>query len=73
MTETNIYIRLWDYFVERCAYVHNVTSRDAFKLQGLTPRANLIVDQSDISNSCQFGWFEWICYRDNKKHFLGHK
>ena len=54
VTETNIPIRLWDYYVEQCAYVHNMNSRSMFKLQGLTPHTALTGEQSDISNLCQF-------------------
>ena len=41
ITESNIPIRLWDYCVERCAYVHNMTSRNTFKIQGLTTYTTL--------------------------------
>ena len=57
MTESNSPIRLWDYCVERVASVHNMTSRNIFKLQGLTPHTALTEEHSDISNLCQFGWF----------------
>ena len=73
MTEGNSPIRLWDYFIERCTFIHNMTSRNIFKLQCLTPHASLTREQSDISNLCQFGWFEWVYYRDDKKNFPEHK
>ena len=40
-TERNVPIRIWDYCAERCASVHNLTSRDNFKLQSLTLCADL--------------------------------
>ena len=57
ITERNSTIRLWYYCVDTCASVHNMTSRNIFKLQGLTPHTALTEEHSDISNLCQFGWF----------------
>ena len=37
MKESNCPIRLWDYCVEWRAAVHNMTSQNNFKLQGITP------------------------------------
>ena len=73
MTESNSPIRLWANCVERCASVHNVTSRNTFKLQGLTLHAVLTGEQSDISKLCQFWWFEWVYYLADKKKFPEHK
>ena len=50
-----------------------MTSRNIFKLQGLTPHAALTVEQSYISNLFQFGWSGWVYYRDDKKIFPEHK
>ena len=73
MTESNSPIRIWDYCVERFTSIHNLTSRNMFKLQGLIPHTALIGEYSGISNLCQFCWFEWIYYRDDKKNFPEHK
>ena len=73
MKESDCPIRLWDYCVERRAAVHNVTSRSTLNFQGLTPHAALTEEQSDISNLCQFDWYEWVCYRDSSKNFPEHK
>ena len=50
-----------------------MTSRNKFKLQGLTPYTTLTGEQSDISNLCQFDWYEWVYYRDSSKNFPEHK
>ena len=69
MKERNSPIRLWDYCAELCASTHNMTSRNTFKLQCLTPHAAITWKQSDVNNFCQFCWFEWIYCRDDKKNF----
>ena len=73
MTESNSSLMLWDYCVEKTTAIHNLTSMDAFKLQGLTLQTILTEEQANISNLCQFGWFKWVCYRDDKKNFPEHK
>ena len=73
MIERNNPITLWDYCVERCASVHNITSINAFKLQGFILHATITEEQSDISNLFQFSWIEWVYYRDEKKNFPDHK
>ena len=69
--EHNRPLRLWDYCTELIATTHELTSIDAFKLQGLTPYATLVGQQADSINSCQFGQLEWN--RDHKKSFPEHK
>ena len=39
----------------------------------LTPHADLTGKQADVSNACQFGWFESMRYRDYKKNFPEHE
>ena len=73
MTESKNTIRLWDYCAEPCPSIHNLTSKNNFKLQYLTPHAALTGEQSDISNLCQFGWFKLVYHSDDKKNFPEHK
>ena len=44
VTESNSLRRLWDYFADRSSAVHNLTSRDTFKSQGLIWHAALTGD-----------------------------
>ena len=59
--KTNCPMRFWDYCAERRARIHNVTPRDLFQLSGNTPTTATFGNQGDISNICQFGWYDW-CY-----------
>ena len=64
LSESNSPMRLWDYCAERRALIHNVTPRDLFQLNGNTPITATLGIQGDISNICQFQWYEWCYYRE---------
>ena len=55
---------LWDYCDERRARIHNVTLRDLFQLNDLNPITATFGIEGDISNICQFDWYEWCYYRE---------
>ena len=62
--ETNCPLRLWDYCAERRAQIHNVTPRDLFQLNGNNPTTATFGHQADISNLCQFAWYDWCYFRE---------
>ena len=62
-------LALWDYCAQRCATVNNVTAKNLFQLEGETPSYHITGEQPDISNLCQFGWYEWAYFRDEKAKF----
>ena len=59
MRESYSPLCLWDYCVERRARINNLTAKNAFKLHGSTPHTVTTGDKGDISNLCQYGWYEW--------------
>ena len=73
MHESNSPLCLWDYCVERRARINNLTAKNAFKLHGSTPHTVTIGDEGDISNLCQYGWYEWCYYRDHTTAFPNNK
>ena len=56
---------LWDYAAERRAAILSLTARDLFQLQGSNPYTPTFGEEGDISNLCQFGWYEWVYFYDN--------
>ena len=56
MRESDLPMCLWDYCVERQARINNLTSKDNFKLHGMTPHTATLAEEGDISSLCQFGW-----------------
>ncbi len=62
-------IVLWDYCMERRALIYNVTSKKLFQLHGSNPHTVTFGTQADISNFCNFGWYEWVYYRDQSARY----
>ena len=61
MREANCPLILWDYCAKRRARIHNLTAKDLFQLEGQNPISMTLGEEGDISNLCNFGWYEW-CY-----------
>jgi hypothetical protein len=59
----------WDYCIERRARVHNLTAKSNFKLHGSNPYTLALGEEGDISNLCQFGWYERCYYREHTAAF----
>ena len=64
LSRSNAPLSLWDYCVERRARIHNVTPKNLFQLNGSNPTSATFGTQPDISNICQFDWYEWCYYRE---------
>jgi len=60
-------MRFWDYCAELRARIHNVTPRDLFQLDENTPTTATFGHQGDISNICQFSWYDWCNLREEGK------
>ena len=46
-----------------------MTAKDLFQLQGQTPHFATFGEEGDISNICQFGWYEWVYFRETTSKF----
>ena len=56
--------RLWDYCLELESLIRSHTAHDIFKLNGRTPEAMMMGETPDISYICEFGWYDWVMFRD---------
>ena len=65
MRESNSPMVLWNYAIEQRAAINNLVPRLLFQNNGQTPHAVTFGSQGDISNLCNFGWYEWVYYRDH--------
>ena len=65
MRQSNSPMSLWCRCIERRAKIHNAVPRPLFQTQGQTPYSATFGVQGDISNLCNFGWYEWVYYRDH--------
>ena len=73
MQATDSPLNLWDYCVERRARVNNLTAGNMLALTGRNPHFHTFNDEGDISNLCQFDWYEWVYFRDQSAGFPNPK
>jgi len=73
MKESNCPLVLWDYCVERRARISNLTARNLFQLHGTNAHTALTGDEADISNLCEYSWYEWGYYREKTARFPFNK
>jgi hypothetical protein len=73
MCLSNFLIVLWDYCMEQIALIFQCTAKKLFQLNGSNPYTITLGDQVEISNLCQFGWFEWVYYLDSTASYPHQK
>jgi hypothetical protein len=59
----------WADAIELEAYVHSNTAHDIFILQGEVPETVMSGETSDISQFCEFTFYDWIMFRDQPVAF----
>ena len=69
MKDSNCPLAFWDYCVERRARINNLTAKDIFKLHGTNAHTTLTGEEGDISNLCQYKWYDWCYFREQKEKF----
>jgi hypothetical protein len=69
MKSSNCPLAFWDYCVERRARVHNVTSKDTFKLHGTNPHTDLTGEEGRYLEYLQYDWYDWCYYREQGEDF----
>jgi hypothetical protein len=70
MKESDCPIALWDYCAEHRVRIHNLTTaKNSLQLDGQTPSFFNHWYEGDISNLCQFKWYEWVYYREGSTNF----
>jgi hypothetical protein len=62
-------LAFWDYCVERRARINNLTAKDLFTLHGTNAHTALFGKDGDISNLCQYKWYDWCYFREQKQCF----
>ena len=69
LKQSNCPLALRDYCIERRARINNLTAKTLFSLHGSNAHTSLTHEDGDISNLCQFDWYDWCYYRDNTERF----
>ncbi|KAL3806892.1 hypothetical protein ACHAXA_009587 [Cyclostephanos tholiformis] len=69
---------LWDHCLELEALVCSNTSNDIYMTNGQVPETIMKGTTADISHMAEFGWYDWVMFRENvptypdDKMVLGH-
>ena len=64
---------LWDHCLELEAYVRSCTSNDIYMTAGQVPETIMTGNTADISHIAEFGWYDWVMFRDNVPSFPDEK
>ena len=73
MKEAGCPLPFWDYCIERRARINNLTAKDLFQLEGRNPQYSITGEEGDISNLCQFKFYEWCYFFDARSAFPNSK
>jgi hypothetical protein len=60
---------LWDECLTRESYVRYKTALDIFGLEGQVPKSRAKYKTVYISTIAEYGWYEWVKYRDTAASF----
>ncbi len=64
---------LWDHCIELEAYVRSCTSNDIYMTTGQVPETIMTSNTAVISHIVEFGWYNWVMFRDNKPSYPDNK
>ena len=65
MVRKNIPQRLWDYGLQWVCDIQNRTSNSSWGLDGRCPLKRITGETVDISEYLDFGFYDWVWYREN--------
>ena len=64
---------LWDDFLELESYICSNMALNIYELDRMTPETKMSGEKSDITTFCEFGWYQWVYFRDTSMTFPGDK
>ena len=73
MREADSPLCLWDYCVERRARINNLTAKSRFNLEGTNAYTLTLGEEGDISNLCNYSWYDWCYFREQTAPFPHNK
>ena len=69
MREADSPLPFWDYCLERRVWIYNLMAQDHTKIQGTMPHTATTGKEGDISNLCQYKWYDRCYYREHTAKF----
>jgi hypothetical protein len=64
---------LWDHCIELEVLIRSLTSNNVYMTNGKVPETIMTGSTADIGHICEFGWYDWVMFRDNVPTFLDVK
>ncbi len=64
---------LWDHCIELEALICSSTSNNVYMTNGEVPETIMTGSTTNISHICEFGWYDWVMFRDNLSTFPDNK
>ena len=65
--------KLWDHCLELESLICSHTAYDNFPLNGEVPKTLIKGAGADISNICEYEWYEWVKYLDTSRTYPDNK
>jgi hypothetical protein len=56
---------LWDHCIELEALIRSSACNNVYMTNGKVPETIMTGSTADISHICEFGWYDWVMFRDN--------
>ena len=69
MLKRNVPKKLWDHCLELESRIRSATTLPRFDLDHHTPEAKMHGMYSDISDICEFDFYEWVMFNDSQATF----
>jgi hypothetical protein len=60
---------LWDHCIELEALICSSTSNTVYMTNGEVPETIMSGSTANISHICEFGWYDWVMFRNNVPTF----
>jgi hypothetical protein len=60
---------LWYHCIELETLIHSLASNNIYMINGKVPEMIMTSSTANISHICEFGWYDWILFRDNVPTF----
>ena len=69
MRVANSPLPFWDYCLEHRVRIYNMMACDNLKIRGTNPHTATLGVEGNISNLCQYSWYDWYYYCDQIAKF----
>ena len=65
MIKSNSPKKIWDDCLALEMDLRSCTANNVFELKGEVPRTVMKGETANITHLCEFGWYDWVYFRDN--------